>query len=96
MNKNGPDVQEPLVESKGTHFVLVGLGVMMVVTMVIILALLVVYVLNRRSRKYRTLNENDFLKIEDDSGSDMEIFIQKMKKGYTSVDTIDHDTMGTI
>ena len=94
VNKNSPDVQEPLVESNGTHFILVGLGVMMVVTLVIISALLVVYVLHRRSRKYRKLNEKDLLKIEDDSGSDMEIFIQKTKKGYTSLDTIDHDTIG--
>ncbi len=100
VRKDSISTQEPLVESGRRHFVLIGLGVMVVVALAVILVGLAVYVMHRRSqhsgivKKYRSLKGNEPLEIVDDSGSEAEIYTQqKSKKGYTSVDTIDHDTI---
>ncbi len=102
VQKNTLTTQEPLVKSGvNNRFVLIGLGVMSIVALVIIILGLVTYVMHRRSqhsinvRKYRSLNGKsvDPLEIVDDSGSEAEIYTQKKKRGYTSVDTIDHDTI---
>ena len=90
-----------VLDDKGSNkFVIFGVVLVFGLAFVaIVIGLGILYVFCRRTAhtrsvmKYKTVGEGEGLEIVDDSGSEAEIYSAKTTRGYTSVDTIDHDNI---
>ena len=98
VKKSSLGTQEPLVERSGNRYGFLVVSSVAILVVVILTVGLVIFLLVRRRRRdhagvvrrYKTLGREP-LEIVDNSGSEVEVFASRKKKGYTTLNTIERD-----